>query len=210
MISAILAAPLLAALTVEPWTLAPPAPESKSVWKVEVQVEAQSEQHAANFNLIVQRGKTENVTYKWGDLEVDSQSVPFDEEWTGKWDAAGALTLADNGDETRRMLLPFQFAYSEKPVDVGSKWTFEYEPKGGAKVQIASEAIAIEKVKDVDTLKIKTVTKELKGEQPMSSKGTWWVDRSGKIVKFELNVTNWIVVMADAAPIECTIKGIAK
>jgi hypothetical protein len=126
-----------------------------------------------------------------------------DAVFDGELLADGTLTVAESED-VRRMLAPMLFAYPAKPVGPGDTWEVK-AGKGGSETTYSQSVAGIEKVKDVDALKITSKLKE-SGSSGLEADGTWWVGKDGKAIKFQLYVKNWYVVMADQS-FDATITG---
>ena len=41
----------------------------------------------------------------------------------------------------------------------------------------------------------------------LSADGTWWLSKSGRIVKFEMSINNWVVPMAGPEPFDAIVRG---
>lgn len=195
------------------WDIQSPyAAETKIKYKVEVKAHADGEEHTANFTLFVQShkktGESIPVNVGWSELMVDGNEIPLPTEWKGTIDAAGNLLTVEDGDEYRRMLNPFLFAFPNKSVAEKDKWESTWlKADHPAAPKFSAEAVGVEKVGEADALKIMAKFVE-KGDKPMSSEGTWWVGAKGIPVKFTLKVHNWIVPMADAnEAIEADVTG---
>jgi hypothetical protein len=67
----------------------------------------------------------------------------------------------------------------------------------------------VEAVGGVDALKVDVKFTE-DGEGGVSAKSTWWLNKSGKVLKFEVKVTDWVVPMAGNGYLTATIKATLK
>lgn len=207
---------LLTTPQADKWDLKP-ALEAKatSTWNLTVKVEMGGETHDAALKLIstmkeTPADKPKEATMAWKDLMLDGgQSMP-DSEWDVKIGEHGAITDgAEAGDDIRRMLQPILFVYPSAPVAVGDTWTETIKAgsdKDDRTMTLEFKADSVEKVGDEDSLKVTEKLSE-KGTDTMSSTGTWWVNKAGKVLKFETKVSKWVVPMAGGDPLDATIKG---
>lgn len=119
------------------------------------------------------------------------------------WEVPIALTLrgglrsaeSEFGPDARRMNVMFFPIYPDKPVGEGGEWTFEHKPEGAEDAPaftVRYTAKGMEKIEDVDTLKVAVELKE-SGAGGMSATGFYWFDREGKVRKFDLDIRNWPV-----------------
>jgi len=95
--------------------------------------------------------------------------------------------------------------FPDKAVKVGDKWSFEmksskYNGTGAGKADV--EVLAVEKMGDHETLKLKYTFKEASGDSPLESTGTIWLNtKDSELVKAVMNVKNYPVTGAPM-PIE--------
>lgn len=95
--------------------------------------------------------------------------------------------------------------YPDKAVKVGDKWSFElkstkYNGAGTGKTDV--EVLAVEKIGDEETLKLKFTFKETGGDSPLEAAGTVWLStKDSAMVKSVMNVKNYPVTGAPM-PIE--------
>lgn len=98
--------------------------------------------------------------------------------------------------------------YPDKPVKVGDKWEHEYQPsKESPKIKAEYEVVGVEKVNEIDTLKIKVKGKSLdESQMPMSFDGHTWVDiKTGMMVRTTMAIKG-LSVQGAPAPIEGTMR----
>lgn len=211
---------LIGALLVTPqadkWDLkAPLTPKTTSTWNVTIKADVGGEEHEAVMKLVslvkeTPADKPKEATFSWKDLVLDGgQSMP-DNDWDVKIGEHGAISDAgEAGDEVRRMLQPMLFVYPSAPVAVGDTWS-EAIKAGADKdehtMKLEFKAESVEKVGDQDALKVTEKLSET-GTGTMSSTGTWWVAKDGKVLKFETKVVKWVVPMAGGESFDATIKG---
>ncbi len=92
-----------------------------------------------------------------------------------------------------RLFVATNIVFPDRPVGVGDKWTIEYKAntEAGSRAGKADfEALASEKIGDVETFKIKMAFKESEGATPISATSTVWVEKtSGDGIKSEYDVT---------------------
>lgn len=98
--------------------------------------------------------------------------------------------------------------YPDKPVKVGDKWEYEYQPsKESPKIKVEYEVVGVEKVNEIDTLKIKVKGKSLdESQMPMSFDGHTWVDiKTGMMVRTTMAIKG-LPVQGAPAPIDGTMR----
>lgn len=200
------------------WDIKPNlADKSKSTISTTVEANMGSGDHVAKMNVVRTCGaassdKTVKARYTWDALEVDGNSMDAgDNGWDVVLNPDGAIlsTTAEGGDDIRRMLSATNFVYPTKAVGAGDKWSSIVKPnkdKDERQLTWSYEVKGIEKVKDVDALKVAATLSE-KGSDPMSGDGTWWIGKDGTVLKFELKIKNWVVPMSGGELINATIKG---
>lgn len=209
MITALLVGAALTVPVLDKWEIrAPVAPGTKLSWKIAAKAEMSDGTHEASFvyalNVADRKdGEPIKAQASWKELVVDGNAMDEDNLWDLELGKHGGIVGA-SGDEPSdlvRMLSAMTLAYPNESVDVGSKWIVE---SGAITYDVA--AAALEKVKDVDALKITGKITE-KGEGGMVADGTWWVDKVGKLLKFEVQAKNWAVPMAGPDRFNATLKG---
>jgi hypothetical protein len=209
---AIVAAGAFAPILMDKWTLKPDMePKSKTTYAVVVNVEQGGQPHEAKLTMLreVKSADTKEakVDVTWKDITLDDQPIGEDRTFPLTATLRGGLTSSagEFGDDERRMLSPFAFVYPESAVDVGDKWSFENKPTGGTAHTVSYEVKAIEKIGEQDAMKIafKLDEKEDLGEH---AEGTFWVAKSGRVLRWDMKVKNWIVPMA-GPPMDANIKG---
>lgn len=95
--------------------------------------------------------------------------------------------------------------FPDKAVKVGDKWSFEmksakFNGVGVGKADV--EVLAVEKLGEQETLKLKYTFKETSGDTPLESTGTIWLNtKDSEMVKAVMNVKNYPVTGAPM-PIE--------
>jgi hypothetical protein len=202
--------------TVDAWLLkAPLAKDAKSSWSIVVNADVGGQDHEARFSLeqtvSASDEKEAKAILAWKDLTVDGNAMEELLEFKSVLGKRGEIKSVDSefGDDARRMLNVFLFLYPDKPVAVGEKWDFESpaEKADIKKFKVKFEASAIEKIKDIEALKI-LCTFDESGAEAMHSDSIFWLSREGKTLKFEAKVKNWVVPMAGTGgPVNATIKG---
>lgn len=109
-----------------------------------------------------------------------------------------------DADAYRRARLQ-SFVNPDKAVKVGDKWSFEQKSSkfngvGAGKTEV--EVLAVEKVGDHETLKLKITFKENGSDSALEATGTLWIStKDGELVKSVMNVKNYPVAGAPM-PIE--------
>ena len=169
-----------------------------------------SEEHHAVFNSksTVQDKIEDNFKTKleWTDFEIDGGDSREAPAMTYKVNSRGVVVgVVDMEDPFRRMLTPLYFAYPESAVGEGDKWEVKTGPDGNYK--LAFEVKGTETIAGDETLKIVETIKESDGTY---GDGTWWVNKAGVPVKFELKLKQWVVPFAGPELVDATIKGTRK
>jgi hypothetical protein len=149
------------------------------------------------------------VTYAWDKLAVDDHEGDELPGWDCTVGLQGQILKLDGeGDDNfRRMLSPMIFVYPEKPVVIGDKWTVDVKP--GDKLPKFTYTYEAKSKEDVDGVNALVVTVKFKedGDKPINGDGLWWVSKVGKVVKFSLKLSNWVVPMAGSEVTDVTIRG---
>ena len=147
----------------------------------------------------------------WSDITVNGDSQA---EGDGPWDIVlnpnGSLVSAHDSTDHARMLTPAAFIYPDKEVKAGDKWQVKFKPAKDAKEFTSDfEVVAIEKVGDVEAMKVKAKMVEgAKEGEGMSANNLYWIGKDGKVLKFELDIKNWVVPMATGMPdFDAKVKG---
>jgi hypothetical protein len=93
------------------------------------------------------------------------------------------------------MLLPFFFAYPDKPIEVGGTWTYKdtgEEKVDGHTANFEYKLVGTEDLKSKKAHKV-TVKFNEDGPEPLKGDGTYWIGEDGRVLKYELNVSGWPV-----------------
>lgn len=193
------------------------APKASAMYDVTTGVMMAGEPHTANFKLGIElkdtpAGKPLTAVFSMKDLTTDSGQALPDNSWNATLDMEGAIVDSDaqEGPEAiRQFLTPWVFVYPTAPVGVGDTWTDTVKlgaDKTDRSIVFNMKADSMEKVGGVDALK---VTEDLtqSGDAGLKSTGTWWVDKSGKVLKFDIKTNNWVVPMVGDQPMDATFTG---
>ena len=193
------------------------APKLSTTWNVTSNVTMGADQHTATMKLEVatkdqDASKPLAGTVSWKDLTIESGQALDDSDWDVTFDPHGLVmdsSASDGADVIRKLLTPFLFAYPDAAVGVGDTWTATV--KGGSDKDDRSitedmKVDSMDKVGDVDVLKI-TETLSQKGTDGLKGSGTWWVDKTGKVLKFKVHAANWEVPMVPGQLIDADISG---
>lgn len=219
-VAALIASSLLArARTADAWDIKPSFETGKKLaWAVAANISMSGTDVTAKFDHVVTPDEADKdgnrkLKISWTNVQVNGGDSEAPEPFEVKIGSDGGFKecLTPTDDEYRRVLSPFSFAYPPKPVQVSDKWTIEVTPKAASakKMKYAFEAAEVTKVGDTDVMKITSKMTE-DGPDGMSSDGTWWVAKDGSIVKFKLDLKNWIVPFAGAGLLEGTLTGTKK
>lgn len=198
------------------WELKPPFETGKKVgWSVSVSAQIQGMDIEAKFDHFVtpEAPASDGVRVlkiDWMNTNVNGQPDETPQAFDVKVGSDGTLQQVTSPaeDEYRRCLSVFAFVYPAQPVKVGDKWTSEYTAKanGAKKMKSSYEVAELTKIGETDVLKIVGKLEE-EGEGGISSANTWWVAKTGAIVKFKLDVKNWVVPFTGAGAFDATIAG---
>jgi hypothetical protein len=195
------------------WELRPVVDDQKATWAVSVRANVMGQDHEAAFDL-VRSVKREGPLLKsktaWENVTIDGMPMPIDTDFEATHDPNMVIVTAGGefGDDARRMMAPFIFVYPDAPVGVGDKWEAQWKSEEARASQLSYSFEVLEETKlgEVETLKVKS-TMEEKATGGTRASGTWWVDRSGVVRQFELDVKLWIVPMAGTETVDALIKG---
>jgi hypothetical protein len=193
------------------------APKSSVKYDVAVKVNQAGQEHTAVMKMAIDRKDAEKDKplkgeYNWTDIQLDGgQAVP-DQDWPVTFDVHGGIAGSDSSegaDSVRKTLMPVTFIFPTQPVALGDTWTSTI--KGGTEKADESmtfdmKADSVDKVGDVDALKV-TEKISQKGDSPLTGTGTWWLDKSGKVLKFEVKVSNWVVAVSGPDPMDADFSG---
>lgn len=215
-LTAMVAGALITSPMIDKWELKPNLePKAKASWVVGVDAQTPDGDHRAEFTLVseigAKNGDVQKVSMGWSKLTVDGNEMGEEIIWPVTVNARAALvgTTAEEGDDIRRMLSALSFAYPDKPVGEGDKWSVEIRPYTGKDdfmLTYAYEVKGIEPIDKVDALKVALTLTE-KGNGGMTGEGIWWVAKDGSVLQFEMKMKNWVVPMAGGEPFDATIKG---
>jgi len=191
------------------------APKSSTTWNVTTNVVMGGDQHTATMKFLVATNdkdadKPLKGTVSWKDLTIESGQSMGDSDWDVTYDPHGLVadtTASDGADTVQKLLTPFMFAYPDAAVGVGDTWSATI--KGGTDKDDRSitedmKVDSMDKVGDADVLKV-TETLSQKGADGLKGTGTWWVDKTGKILKFQVHTTNWEVPMVPGQMLDADI-----
>ncbi|HVT12921.1 MAG TPA: hypothetical protein VHE55_11705 [Fimbriimonadaceae bacterium] len=203
---------LLSALSLaDGWILKPPyAAHGKTVWKVSVKATVGGVEHDVRFKrtLAIDSNGDDGAKGKesWTDFLFDGNADP-DQDAT--WDMAlkgdGGVASAGQSGDYVKMVSPFFVVYPNKEVKKGDKWTAKLKPSEADKeISVAYEVSDETKLGDVDALIVKAT---FSGEGPFKASNTYWVSKSGDILRFELNLTSWTVPLAGQSDFDAKVTG---
>ena len=193
------------------------APKATTTWDLVSSVNQAGEDHTATMKLIIslkdaEKDKPQKATYSWKELLLDGgQNIP-DNDWDVTIDGQGGITDSEASDGVEAMqtlLMPMTFIYPDKPVGVGDSWTLTVKAgsdKSDRSYTIEAKADSMDKVGDADAMKV-TEKIDQKGDDKLTADGTWWVDKTGKVLKFEVKASGWKVPMAGPNAMDVTFKG---
>ncbi len=189
---------------VDAWTIRPSfdVKAPKQAWAIDIEAQSQGQNHHAVFQftrLVKSAADAKTVvTYGWEHLTIDDEQGQEIPAWDAVAGSQGQILKMDGDaeDSIRRMLSPMVFAYPDKPVAVGDKWSVVITPPDkGQTFTYNCEAAAIKDVDGTPTLLVAVKVKE-DGPDAITGSGTWWVSKEGKVLKFELKLKTWVVPMA--------------
>lgn len=214
--TALLASALMMGPALDKWDIKPVlAPKATASWTVVVDASMSDGEHRAEFNLVREIGEMDGKNHKammsWAGLKLDGEEMGEEPKWDVAIGPRGAVVSTTDmmGDDVRRMLSPMTFAYPDKPVGEGDKWTAEvrpYKDKDDYLLTYAYVVKGLEKLNGVDTLKIALVLTE-KATDGLAAEGSWWIGKDGTVLQFEVTVKNWVVPMAGGELINAKMTG---
>lgn len=128
------------------------------------------------------------VTVTWKDIHVEGQEIdPYNFEMNLNARGFPVSTTSEFGDDMRRMTLPLLIVYPERPVKVGDSWSFTHAVK---KFSAEYSLTATEETGGVTLLKVHSKFSESE-EGGMNGEGTFWLDPTGSIKKFDVSINQW-------------------
>lgn len=98
--------------------------------------------------------------------------------------------------------------FPDKPIKVGDKWEHEFQPsKDSPKIKFEYEAVAVEKINDTETVKIKLKGKSIdEKESSTSFDGHAWIDpKTGMMVRTVMTIKG-LPAEGAPAPIDGTLR----
>lgn len=169
--------------------------------KIHVSMKLQQTVKKVSDKEIVVEGKMTDMK-----ISMDGNEFPAptnEEVTTNTYAPNGELlsTKSSSGSGNRRMEQMQTFLYPDKTVNKGDTWSREIKGEKGGAVPATAKYTYVdnEKVAKWDCYKIDFTYTETKGDKPMSSKGSIWLDQAtGETVK--LTVTMKDVVFEESMP----------
>jgi len=156
-----------------------------------------------NGNIQMESGSSELVV-KFGDQEMPQPASPATKI---TFKPNGSVAKVEGGDAMMQQMNASQMVYPEKPVKVGDKWSDTVKHPAG-ELKIDYEFVGVEKVGEVEALKIKTTARTVNGKEgeSYSADGFNWIDpKTGMLVKMEARIKGMQVEGAPM-PIDGTLK----
>lgn len=141
---------------------------------------------------------------KFGDQEMPQPASP-PTKTTFKPNGATANVEGDDG--LMQQMNASQLVFPDKPIKVGDKWSETVKNPYG-ELKIDYEFVGVEKVGDIEAVKIKTTARVANGKEGegFSADGFVWVDpKTGMAVKIETRIKGMQVEGAPM-PIDGTLK----
>jgi len=156
-----------------------------------------------NGNIQMESASSE-LTIKFGDQEIPQPASPPTKI---TYKPNGSVAKVEGGDAMMQQMNPAQMTFPEKPVKVGDKWS-ETVKNAVGELKIDYEFVGVEKVGEVEALKIKTTARTVNGKEgeSYSADGFTWIDpKTGMAVKMETRIKG---MQAEGAPmpIDGTLK----
>jgi hypothetical protein len=156
-----------------------------------------------NGNIQMESASSE-LTIKFGDQEMPQPAPPATRI---TYKPNGSVAKVEGGDAMMQQMNASQMVYPEKPVKVGDKWSDTVKHPAG-ELKIDYEFVGVEKVGEVEALKIKTTARTVNGKEgeSYSADGFTWIDpKTGMAVKMETRIKG---MQAEGAPmpIDGTLK----
>jgi len=156
-----------------------------------------------NGNIQMESASSE-LTIKFGDQEIPQPASPPTKI---TYKPNGSVAKVEGGDAMMQQMNASQMVYPEKPVKVGDKWSDTVKHPAG-ELKIDYEFVGVEKVGEVEALKIKTTARTVNGKEgeSYSADGFTWIDpKTGMAVKMETRIKGMQVEGAPM-PIDGTLK----
>ncbi len=141
---------------------------------------------------------------KFGDQEMP-QPAPPATKMTFK--PNGAVAKVEGGDDMMQQMNASQMVFPDKPIKVGDKWSETVKNPAG-ELKIEYELVGVEKVGEMEALKIKVTARTVNGKEgeSYSADGFNWVDpKTGMMVKMEARIKG-LMVEGAPAPIDGALK----
>lgn len=202
---------LVATSLADGWLLKTPyEAKTKFTWKVTVNASVGGQDVEATMKQILTvdskgekevKGKT-----TWSDILVNgSPAGEGDSSWDTTFGLDGSITSAGDNADFARMLTPAAFIYPGKEIKTGDKWSAKFKPAKDAKEMTADyEALEESKVGDTPAIKVRA---KLSEDGPMKADNVYWIGKDGSVLKYELDIKNWVVPMAGTGDFDAKVKG---
>lgn len=216
MIATLLMTAMMAKQSSDAWDIKPNLTAGKKmVWSAKINATVSGMTHDASMQLVLTPGDKiegggQKLALAWEKIEFDGAPMDIPASYTLNVGADGVVRdkIGDDDDKIRRFASIYGFAYPAAPVKVGDKWTLDVTPatKDAAKISYTFEAKEVTKVGDIDALKVASTETEA-GTDGIKNTGTWFIGHDGTILKFKLEVKNWVVPFAGPDLVDATITG---
>jgi hypothetical protein len=145
-----------------------------------------------------------SLSVTWDNISAAEQTMPDLGPYELTATPGHEIDCAD-GDDIRRMLIPFVLPTSAK-LTVGTAFTAVMTGKGStSKISWSLTPLSIEKVKDVETMKCKAEFKE--AGDGTSGTGTYWIAKDGRLLKFSVDLKGWVVPPAGPGAVDAKVSG---
>jgi hypothetical protein len=182
------------------WMLKSPLDaKKKTSWKVSITANVSGQDHQAAMTQVLSIDSKTEKGFKgnlsWTEVTMDGSDLPQTlPSWDVTFNPNGSISSGGEDADYARMMAPGTFIYPDKEVNVGDKWTVKFKPASDAKeMTVDYEVVKEVKVGDAAALEIRG---KLSEDGPMKGDDTYWIGRDGTLLKFDLNLTNWIVPFA--------------
>ena len=187
------------------WTIKPQLfPRTKIIWNVSGSATVGGSDHDTKFDMIEAAigdpgAKGQAVKVNMDNLIVDGS--PLDGmELNGTVSSVNLVSASPDNIDLLRMFSIFDFVYPSTPVSVGDKWpsdvAFVDSSSGAKQTRHTTGSYTVTKIEAVDgsdALVVDATVKE-DGDSGLNATETWWLDKTGKLLKFKIEAKNWTVV----------------
>jgi hypothetical protein len=194
------------------WMLkAPYEAEQVTAWNVTINTVIEGKERVARIKQVLtidsKTDKGIKARAAWTNILIDSaDQSPSDTQWDVSLNLDGSIASAGQSGDYGRMMTAGAFVYPNKEVKAFDTWTSKVRPGRGAKeMTLKYTVLDFTKVGGEEAVKVRGKLSETDG---MTGDLLFWVARDGRVLKFDLDLTGWVIPFAtESHRIDAKVKG---